>query len=373
MEKELLHKYFRGETSTEEEKLIMDWAEASPENYAAYLKERKIWNAILLAPVLAGKLVRTAKHVRVFRLRIYAAAAVCILAVGISTFYLYWNKEREALDLQQISEPTLLLSNNERIVLNRESFELKGKIATINNDHEKKELSYLSQKEEVSRPEAEIQTNRLLIPKGKTYQIVLPDSTTVTLNAESELVFPSRFGSATREVTLEGEAFFQVRHNAEVPFIVHTEQLDIHVLGTTFNVSSYADEEVSRTTLVKGAVRIEQDGETQLLRPSEQYIYNKVTKAKETHTVDTDMYTAWVNNEYIFQNTPLSEILTKIGHWYEFQTTYETPSLKEKRFSFIIGREASLDQIIRFINSTEEIYIERMNTSIYIKNKKPMK
>lgn len=88
--------------------------------------------------------------------------------------------------------------------------------------------------------------------------------------------------------------------------------------------------------------------------------------------MDTDIYTAWVNNEYIFRNAPLSEILTQIGHWYEFQTTYETPSLQEKRFSFTIGRDASLDQIIRFINSTEEVYIERMNTSIHIKNKQPM-
>ena len=170
----------------------------------------------------------------------------------------------------------------------------------------------------------------------------------------------------------KGEAFFQVKHNEAVPFIVHTEQLDVRVLGTTFNVSSYADETLLRTTLVDGSVQIEQNGETHQLRPSEQYTYNKQTNTKETHTVDTDIYTAWVNNEYIFRNAPLSEILTQIGHWYEFQTTYETPSLQEKRFSFTIGRDASLDQIIRFINSTEEVYIERMNTSIHIKNKQPM-
>ena len=372
MERELLHKYFRGETSAEEEKQIMDWAEASPENHAVYLKERKIWNAMLLVPAIAGKPVRENKRVRLFRLWTYAAAAVCLLAVGISAFYLYSDKGPQPLDLQQISEPTLLLSNNEHIVLNRESFELKGKMATINNDHEKKELSYLPQKEEAARPVTDTVMNRLVIPHGKTYRLVLPDSTAVILNAESELTFPSAFNVQIREVTLKGEAFFQVKHNEAVPFIVHTEQLDVRVLGTTFNVSSYADETLLRTTLVDGSVQIEQNGETHQLRPSEQYTYNKQTNAKETHTVDTDIYTAWVNNEYIFRNAPLSEILTQIGHWYEFQTTYETPSLQEKRFSFTIGRDASLDQIIRFINSTEEVYIERMNTSIHIKNKQPM-
>lgn len=193
------------------------------------------------------------------------------------------------------------------------------------------------------------------------------------MNAESELIFPSQFDTDTREVHLKGEAFFQVTHNEEVPFIVHTDQLDIRVFGTSFNVSSYAEENMLRTTLVEGSIRIEQDGNFQFIQPSEQYVYNKNTQEKSIQVVDTNIYTSWTNNEYIFRNTTLEDILVQIRHWYKFQTEYETPSLKEKRFSFTIGRDASLDQIIRFINNTEEIYIERNNENIHIKTFYDMK
>ena len=167
------------------------------------------------------------------------------------------------------------------------------------------------------------------------------------MNAESELIFPSQFNPQTREVELKGEAYFQVAKNQDRPFIVHTDQLDIRVLGTTFNVSSYAEEKIMRTTLIEGSVSIEQNGSTQLIQPSEQYIYNKENDKIDIQVVDTNIYTSWTNNEYIFKNTTLEDILTQIGHWYKFQTTYEASSLQEKRFTFTIGRDASLDQYRR--------------------------
>ena len=135
-----------------------------------------------------------------------------------------------------------------------------------------------------------------------------------------------------------------------------------------YPVGRYAEEKIMRTTLIEGSVSIEQNGSTQLIQPSEQYIYNKENDKIDIQVVDTNIYTSWTNNEYIFKNTTLEDILTQIGHWYKFQTTYEASSLKEKRFTFTIGRDASLDQIIRFINNTEEIYIERINENIHIKS-----
>lgn len=365
MEKELLHKYFRGETSPEEEKLIMDWAEASPENYHEYLEERKIWNALLIHYYNVDNKVAVAKRFSLYHLYKYAAAVAVILILA-GSYMVYTYHSPELLTLQEISEPTLLINNKEHIALTEKSFTIEKKRTKINNDHENNKLSY--QRQEKQSAKEEITTNRLLIPHGKTYQLTLPDGTIVTLNAESELTFPSQFDSQTRTVSLKGEAFFQVAKNKDKPFIVHTEQMDVRVLGTTFNVSNYAEDNMLRTTLIEGSVCIEQNGNTQHIRPSEQYIYNKETNETAVQVVDTDLYTSWTNNEYIFRNTTLEDILTQIGHWYKFHTDYETPSLKEKRFSFTIGRDASLDQIIRFINNTEEIYIERNNENIHIKN-----
>ena len=366
MEKELLHKYFRGDTSPQEEKQVMDWAEASAENYKEYLEERKLWNALLIYYTTATENSSQSKVFSLFRFYKYIAAAVVIL-LTIGTYTLYYTQDgSQKISLQDISEPTLLLNNKEHITLNEKSFSIKDKATQIKNDHKNNKLSY--QQEEKVPLKEKIVTNRLLIPHGKTYQIQLSDGTSVTLNAESELIFPSQFDTDTREVHLKGEAFFQVAHNEEVPFIVHTDQLDIRVFGTSFNVNSYAEENMLRTTLVEGSIRIEQDGNFQFIQPSEQYVYNKNTQEKSIQIVDTDIYTSWINNEYIFRNTTLEDILVQIRHWYKFQTEYETPSLKEKRFSFTIGRDASLDQIIRFINNTEEIYIERNNENIHIKN-----
>ncbi len=365
MEKELLHKYFRGETSPQEEKLIMDWAEASGDNYREYLEERKIWNALLVHYYNIENKSSHTKRVSLLHLYKYAAAvAVIILTVGI--YITFTNKTPDILSLQEISEPTLLINNKEHIALTQKSFSIEKKAAKIQNDHKNNKLSYLQQ--DKFSQQKEVMTNRLLIPHGKTYQLTLSDGTIVTLNAESELIFPSQFNPQTREVELKGEAYFQVAKNQDRPFIVHTDQLDIRVLGTTFNVSSYAEEKTMRTTLIEGSVSIEQNGSTQLIQPSEQYIYNKENDKIDIQVVDTNIYTSWTNNEYIFKNTTLEDILTQIGHWYKFQTTYEASSLKEKRFTFTIGRDASLDQIIRFINNTEEIYIERINENIHIKS-----
>lgn len=277
------------------------------------------------------------------------------------------NKKPVPVSLAEISEPTLLINNKEHIDLTQKSFSIEKRTAKIQNDHKNNKLSYQRQDESLSQRK-EVLSNRLLIPHGKTYQLTLSDGTIVTLNAESELIFPSEFHAQTREVQLKGEAFFQVAKNQDKPFIVHTSLMDIRVLGTSFNVSSYAEDKIIHTTLIKGVVSIERKGSKQLIRPSERYVYDKETEQTSIQVVDTEVYTSWTNNEYIFKNATLEDILTQIRHWYKFQIAYENPNLKEKRFTFTVGRDASLDQIIRFINNTEEIYIERINDNIYIKN-----
>lgn len=365
MERDLLYKYFKGKATPQEEQAIMDWVEASPENRQEYLKERKIWNALQLLSVWQDADIKRIHRFRPMPFMKYAAAILLLIAIG-TTFFIV-NKEKSQPAIVAVSEPTLWIGDHSPIGLQQRSFEMKHEKAVISNDTQKEELSYANQENNLLSHRTE--TNRLLVPQGKTWRLVLSDSTVVMLNASTELAFPSVFGPNTREVRLKGEAFFQVAHNEKKPFIVHTDDMDIRVLGTAFNVSSYADEQVSSATLVQGSVCIEQEGNTQLLRPSEQYVYNKVNQEKTVREVDTDIYIAWTNGEYIFRNTPLHEILSQIARWYPFQISYSIPTLKGKRFSFTIGRDASLEQIIRFINSTEEVYIERTNNYIHVKEK----
>ena len=371
MDKELLHTYFRGEDTPEEEKQIMDWAESSPENYQEYLKERKIWNAILMYSV-DPTIKATATHKRLF-LSLYKYAAIAVIAFGVG-FYTLHNRNVPGdflshLSPMDISEPVLLQNNQKYIALGAESFSLNEQTGIVKNNHTDKLLSY--HQEDASRGFSfgkKRADNRLLVPQGQTYKLALADGTNVMLNAESELTFPSEFDTDRREVFLKGEAFFQVTHNEKAPFIVHTDQLDVQVLGTTFNVSGYNNENMLKVTLVEGSIRIHQQGDSVKIRPNEQYNYNKNTREKRVQTVDTELFTSWVNDEYIFKDTTLDEIFNRINHWYMFDVTYESPSLKEKRFFLTIGRDAALDQIIQIINSTEEVCIEKKDNHIVVKN-----
>lgn len=210
MDKELLHTYFRGEATPEEEKQIMDWAESSPENYQEYLKERKIWNAILMYSV-NPTIKATATHKRLF-LSLYKYAAIAVIAFGVG-FYTLHNRNVPGdflshLSPMDISEPVLLQNNQKYIALGAESFSLNEQKGIVKNNHTDRLLSY--HQEDASRGFSfgkKRADNRLLVPQGQTYKLALADGTNVMLNAESELTFPSEFDTDRREVFLKEKRF----------------------------------------------------------------------------------------------------------------------------------------------------------------------
>lgn len=149
---------------------------------------------------------------------------------------------------------------------------------------------------------------------GMTGSTVLPDGTKIWLNSSSSLTYPSRFQGQTREVTLDGEAYFDVAGNAEKPFIVHTGKSSVKVLGTQFNVDAYSSNGFTTTTLVEGSVEFSYQNEdnisrTILLKPNEQICYDKKnsqTQIAETY-VPKDI--AWKNGQIVLKETPLLDIL----------------------------------------------------------------
>lgn len=369
IERELLHKYFRGETSEAEEKEIMDWAESSPGHYQEYLREREVWNALLIhagMPIrhrvlhLVGRLSR--------RLVPYAAAvaAIALVLAGIH-FYRQGENSRQGMpqpDLATLTEPTLL-DEGEQITLTDGSFTLARRQADIRNNAGRGVLSYRSKADGGD----EVKTSHLLVPRGKTYRLQLSDGTTVTLNADSELSFPTRFAGSRRTVQLKGEAYFEVAKDARRPFVVQTGDMDVRVLGTSFNVCCYADQPSTRTTLVQGAVSIERAGESIRIRPNEQYEYNRESNQSSVREVDTELYTSWVHNEYIFRNATLEEIFTQLNRWYDIDVHYASDDVRLSHFSFRINREVSIDKLLQLLNNTDQVCIERTNHSIYIKKK----
>lgn len=207
--------------------------------------------------------------------------------------------------------------------------------------------------------------NELIIPKGGEYQVVLADGTKVWLNSASRLIYPQSFMGKERRVVLSGEAFFDVTHDAERPFVVETSRMNVKVLGTRFNVNDYDDNEEVSTTLVNGRVEIV-SGDQQAFRlvPGEQ-AYGKENEL-EKREVNVRLYTSWIDGKFLFNNTELEEIAKQISRWYDVEIFFSSESVKKVRFTGAIVKFKPLEDLVRMIESTSQVRFSVKGRTIVI-------
>ena len=207
--------------------------------------------------------------------------------------------------------------------------------------------------------------NELIIPKGGEYQVVLADGTKVWLNSASRLKYPQSFMGKERRVVLSGEAFFDVTHDAERPFVVETSRMNVKVLGTRFNVNDYDDNEEVSTTLVNGSVEII-SGDQQAFRlvPGEQ-AYGKENEL-EKREVNVRLYTSWIDGKFLFNNTELEEIAKQISRWYDVEIFFSSESVKKVRFTGAIVKFKPLEDLVRMIESTSQVRFSVKGRTIVI-------
>lgn len=207
--------------------------------------------------------------------------------------------------------------------------------------------------------------NELIIPKGGEYQVVLADGTKVWLNSASRLIYPQSFMGKERRVVLSGEAFFDVTHDAERPFVVETSRMNVKVLGTRFNVNDYDDNEEVSTTLVNGSVEII-SGDQQAFRlvPGEQ-AYGQENEL-EKREVNVRLYTSWIDGKFLFNNTELEEIAKQISRWYDVEIFFSSESVKKVRFTGAIVKFKPLEDLVRMIESTSQVRFSVKGRTIVI-------
>jgi ferric-dicitrate binding protein FerR (iron transport regulator) len=179
--------------------------------------------------------------------------------------------------------------------------------------------------------------NEVIIPFAQTFKLKLSDGTLVWLNAGSKLRFPQNFVNSDnkRMVYLEGEAFFEVTKNKEKPFIVNAQEVDVKVLGTKFNISSYESDKSIATTLVEGSVRVYETATPEngmRLNPSFQANYDRFGNNFNKVKVDTSIYTAWMQNRLVIDHLKFSEILVKLERKYAVKFVNKTENLNNKIF-----------------------------------------
>jgi transmembrane sensor len=204
-------------------------------------------------------------------------------------------------------------------------------------------------------------------PKGARTSIILPDSSRVWLNAESRIAFDQEFGKDNRDLTLEGEAFFDVTKD-DVPFNVHTNSYDIAVLGTAFNVKVYPDDDISSTTLVRGSLkvtRVNSKGDTEefLLRPNERIVLrgdsasrinNSITLEKN---IDAAAEADWKDGWLTVRGESLEELSKKIERLYNVRIEFQNDKMKSYRYSGRI-QQFSLEQVMNALALTSPVRFE---------------
>ncbi|MBQ4913862.1 FecR domain-containing protein [Maribacter sp. MMG018] len=290
----------------------------------------------------------------------YAAVIVILLAIGILVKQELINDVFEPsitvtdkdAKVTRGNEIVIKLADGTTKILNSESNEVvtdtKGNIIANQGGNS------LVFNETEKLTETETVFNEIYIPYGHTFKLKLSDGTLVWLNAGSKLRFPQKFISSDKEriVYLEGEAFFEVAKNKEQPFIVNTQEVDIKVLGTKFNISSYETDNLIATTLVEGSVSVYETRTPEnamLLTPSFQARYDKFGNNFSKSKVDTSIYTAWMQNKLVIDNLTFSEILAKLERRHHVKFINKLDSLNEETYKGEFDNEG-IESILKTIS-----------------------
>lgn len=205
----------------------------------------------------------------------------------------------------------------------------------------------------------------LSTPRGKDFQVTLPDGSKVWLNADSKLTFPERFDHGKRIVRLQGEAYFEVAKDGGRRFEVETDYFTTIVHGTTFNLRAYSARNAS-VVLIEGSVSVSRNGRQCTLKPGEMASL-KSDRSFAVKEVDTYSYQQWHQGFFYFDNQTLFEIMQDLGRWYNVSIVFEDTRKMGIRLHFVANRRNSLAEAIRNMNDMGVVHIEQENDAIVIR------
>lgn len=318
---------------------------------------------------------RVLRRIRRDRLRSFMRYVAVVSFVSLVCFMLWkWEVGRKdvktsltILPLEGQEVPMLTLDGGEQIYFFPQDsvlFRSTGQADIRLTDKGSLEYSINTDSSAVSRPHY----NKLVVPRGCEFNIILSDGSRVWLNAGSSLRFPERFVGTERMVFLEGEGYFEVAQDKSCPFIVKAGDMDLRVLGTSFNVKAYPDDEYVVTTLVTGKVMQHYAGiDTNIvLTPCRQSIFNRFSGNLRLEEVDVRLALAWREGRIVMDNVRLEDIFRELSRWYDFETVYTDNSLKDVRFYLHTNRYADIDQILEHLQTTRGVHFSRVDKKIYV-------
>ncbi|HEY9259559.1 FecR family protein [Chitinophaga sp.] len=298
------------------------------------------------------------KYTGTFRL---AAAAAILAAIALPAGYLLLNHghtPKPATTIQAQKEPAasshkavLTLANGEKIVLDEKGMQQLAQQGNSTIKTKNGQLVYEKTSGEASAP----LYNTLTTAAGETYPLVLADGSKIWLNAASSIRFPATFAGNERKISLTGEAYFEIAHDAHKPFRIQVKQITVDVLGTHFNINSYADEATINTTLLEGAVKVNSEKGSMQLAPGEQSQVSANGSLKKVTGINTDEIVAWKSGYFQFESADLTTVLRQFSHWYDLEIVYEG-KVKPRKFFGMISRHSSLTNVLKMLDANNVSY-----------------
>jgi ferric-dicitrate binding protein FerR (iron transport regulator) len=315
-------------------------------------------------PAILGKKQQPSAPVHFIRRRWMYVAAVILLLLGAGTFlWLNQSKPQQLAVVKPVPVKTdiapgktgaiLTLADGRQVVLDSMG---NGLVATQNGADVSLHNGQLTYNKD-GQPVTSVVYNTLSTPKGRQFQVVLPDGTNVWLDAASSLRYPTVFNAAERKVEVTGEAYFEVakkvdpKSGEKVPFRVRiNDQTTIEVLGTHFNINAYDNEASINTTLLEGAVQVIYGKDKAVISPGQQaQIMNENTSTAEqikvVNDVNIERVMAWKNGVFDFEDVSLGDVMRQLERWYDIDIVYEK-GVPNITFIGKMGRDLTLSKVL---------------------------
>lgn len=353
----------KSEIASQPVKVLMEqtWHSILPEERIVLSKEEsnRLYDKIISRPV--------SKQIRLWpKLAIVAAALVAIFGIALFT-YDRLEAIRSTMSSSTDLPPgrqgaTLTLANGKKVNLSEVR---TGKIAeelgvTITKSPDGQLIYEIETLSKVA-----VHSNTLSTSNGETYGLRLPDGSLIWLNAGSSLHYPSSFASLKeRRVRLQGEAYFEVAKDKTRPFIVQTATQEVEVLGTHFNVNSYQDEPVEKTTLIEGSVKVKSGNRIQKILPGEQVVNSgtelRVVKVNTAHVTD------WKSGEFNLDEVDFRVAMRKIARWYDIELFYDSSVPQDIKAWGWISKNSKLSSVLTLIENSGQVQFRLEGRKLYI-------
>lgn len=364
---ELIKKYKAGRLTPEEKAILESWYIDQAANSNFELNPDEIYKNLAL---IGKQLPLKYSNAYIKPLWRNLAAAAILIFILLGGYFLLHQKKiasPSALVKNDIapgkSKATLILANGKKVALSRM---VNGQFAGIAVNNIKTGVLTYTVQAVAGETKNTSQFNTLETANCEQYEVILSDNTHVWLNASSSIKYPIAFTGKERIVELTGEAYFEIAHHEAMPFKIKTQQQEVEVLGTHFDINAYTDEKATATTLIEGSVKVSlvSNHKSIVIRPGEQATGNNTELTVKQ--IDTDAAIAWKNGYFQFDDESLESVMRKISRWYNIEIEYQESALKDQRFSGTVSRYKNISQIIKVLELTNAVHFKIQDNKILV-------